>query len=297
MLKSLFSKINRWRKKKFPSKWVAKSKYLHLLEKYSQLIEVAAYENYLSNQKPKIRCLQEFSHDPKTDELCIFVSYCDRPYLKKHVKHHIEALLSQGIQVVLVINTNQEIGLTVDIELPNLSGLFLRENSGYDFGAWSDLYSLLARGSLLKRLYFVNDSMIGPLDQDMFARQIKTIRESNEDFIGLTANREPRFHLQSYFLVFGEKLLNAIELQSLLASLMDFPTKEMVIDVYETRLTYWIMKLGFSCKVLYDVHGFENDKTDPVIHSADKLFEMNFPYIKTSIANTPTGVGILNKFT
>ncbi len=276
---------------------MAKSKYLHLLEKYSELIEVAAYAKYSSNQKPKTHCLQEFSLDSNTDELCIFVSYCDRPYLKKHVKHHIEALLSQGIRVVLVINTDQEIGLRVDIEFPGLSGLYIRENSGYDFGAWSDIYSLLARGSLLKRLYFVNDSMIGPLDQDMFARQIKTIRESNEDFIGLTANREPRFHLQSYFLVFGEKLLNAIELQSLLASLMDFPTKEMVIDVYETRLTYWIMKLGFSCKVLYDVHGFENDKTDPVIHSADKLFEMNFPYIKTSIANTPTGVGILNKFT
>jgi lipopolysaccharide biosynthesis protein len=276
---------------------VAKSKYLHLLEKYSELIEVAAYANYSSNQKPKTRCLQEFSLDSNTDELCIFVSYCDRPYLKKHVKHHIEALLSQGIRVVLVINTDQEIGLRVDIEFPGLSGLYIRENSGYDFGAWSDLYNLLARGSILKRLYFVNDSMIGPLDQNMFAAQIKKIRESKEDFIGLTANQEPRFHLQSYFLVFGENLLNNIEFQGLLASLINFPTKEMVIDVYETRLTNWIMRQGYSCKVLYDVLGFENDKTDPVIHSTDKLLKINFPYIKTSIANTPVGVGILKKFT
>jgi lipopolysaccharide biosynthesis protein len=241
--------------------------------------------------------LQEFSLDSNTDELCIFVSYCDRPYLKKHVKHHIEALLSQGIRVVLVINTDQEIGLRVDIEFPGLSGLYIRENSGYDFGAWSDLYNLLARGSILKRLYFVNDSMIGPLDQNMFAAQIKKIRESKEDFIGLTANHEPRFHLQSYFLVFGEKLLNNIEFQGLLASMINFPTKEMVIDVYETRLTNWIMRQGYSCKVLYDVLGFENDKTDPVIHSTDKLLKINFPYIKTSIANTPVGVGILKKFT
>ncbi len=276
---------------------MAKSKYLHLLEKYSELIEVAAYAKYSSNQKPKTRCLQELSLDSNTDELCIFVSYCDRPYLKKHVKHHIEALLSQGIRVVLVINTDQEIGLRVDIEFPGLSGLYIRENSGYDFGAWSDLYNLLARGSILKRLYFVNDSMIGPLDQNMFAAQIKKIRESKEDFIGLTANQEPRFHLQSYFLVFGENLLNNIEFQGLLASLINFPTKEMVIDVYETRLTNWIMRQGYSCKVLYDVLGFENDKTDPVIHSTDKLLKINFPYIKTSIANTPVGVGILKKFT
>jgi malate dehydrogenase (oxaloacetate-decarboxylating)(NADP+) len=90
--------------------------------------------------------------------------------------------------------------------IPEEVAICVRENKGFDFGAWSQVMSELDFGKV-DRLYWVNDSIYGPLNDESFNKLIDRVRNSKSDFIGLTFNKKYFFHLQSYFLVFNKKIL------------------------------------------------------------------------------------------
>jgi len=198
-LTKILSKLNRIRKNKFKSSYVSRRKFNEVAEKYESLIDgIVSIDNPL-NRQPAVRCLQPIKIQNDIKDCCLFVSYAAQPVIKKHVAHHIKALVAQGVAVVLVVNTDVDINKVEPLDMPELSGLYLRENKGFDFGAWSQMYGLIKDELVLDRLYLVNDSLIGPLAEHMLDALIQKVRISKADFIGLTANTEPIFHLQSFF--------------------------------------------------------------------------------------------------
>jgi hypothetical protein len=224
--KKILSKLNRARKNKFKFSYVRREKFNQAAEKYELLIdEIVSVENSFQLQ-PAIRCVQPVSIQSGATDVCIFVSYSAELEIKKYVIHHIKALISQGIAVVLVINTDADFSGCEDLKLPELSGLYVRGNKGFDFGAWSHIYNLIELDACVDRLYLINDSMIGPLTDRMFARVIKEIQRSSSDLIGLTANPEPVFHLQSFFLVISKRLLNDVRFIQFFKSFWNLPTKD-----------------------------------------------------------------------
>jgi len=294
--KKILSKLNRARKNKFKFSYVRREKFNETAEKYELLIhEIVSIQNAYELQ-PAIRCVQPVSIQSGAKDVCIFVSYSAELKIKNYVVHHIKALISQGIAVVLVINTDADFSGCDDLRLSELSGLYVRGNKGFDFGAWSHIYKLIELDACVERLYLINDSMIGPLTDRMLDGVVKKIQKSSVDLIGLTANPEPVFHLQSFFLVISKRLLNDERFSQFFKSLWNLPTKDMVIDFYEKRLTTLVKKLGFQVEVLFDTRHLENNKSDPVIHSVDDLLKMDFPYVKTSMARKPQGLAILNQF-
>ena len=294
--KKILSKLNRARKNQFSSRYVSKEKFNQITEKYESLINgIVSIENSLS-LKPSVRCLQPIEIESGVKDICLFVSYAANPTIKEHVAHHIKALVAQGIAVVLILNTDVDIYEVERLFMPELSGLYVRENRGFDFGAWSHIYTLIKVDASVERLYLVNDSLIGPLTDRMFGSLIEKVRVSKADFIGLTANAEPFFHIQSFFLVIGKKLLNDQRFKNFFGNLWNLPTKDMVIDFYEKRFANLVMNLGFETEVLFDTRHLVKNKSDPVIHSMDELLKMDFPYVKTSMAFKPAGENILKKF-
>lgn len=295
-VKKILSKINRARKNKFKSSYVSRDKFNQIVEKYESLIDgIVSVQNPL-NLEPTIRCLQPIKIGSGVKDVCLFVSYAAKPMLKGHVIHHIRALISQGVAVVLVINTDADFAELDDLKMPELSGLLVRENKGFDFGAWSHVFKLIEIDSSVERLFLINDSLIGPLTDQMLDALIKKVRASKSDFIGLTANVEPVFHIQSFFLVIGKKLLNDQRFSLFFKNLWNLPSKDMVIDFYEKRLTGLVKNLGFEVEVLFDTRHLQANKSDPVIHSIDDLLKMNFPYVKTSMALKQEGARVLSQF-
>lgn len=219
-------------------------------------------------------------------DVCFFVSFAPEPVLKRHVKIHIDHLIRSGIRVVLVLNTALRTDqILIDAELlERLSGLYVRENIGFDFAAWAHLHNLLAdQVPQWRRLFLVNDSIVGPLGENEFDRLIEQVRSSNADLVGLVESCSPLRHLQSFFLVFNRSALAHPAVQLVFSRILSLPTKEQVIDVYETRLTQMLRKQGLQCESVFPPLTSDCDNSNDTIHRWTQLITIGFPYIKASM--------------
>jgi hypothetical protein len=231
----------------------------------------------------RINVVKDLS-SPLSGEICLFVSYAPAVRLKPHVAAHLTQLMDAGIHVILAINT--DLPLT-DIELPaalleRLAACVVRQNTGLDFAAWAHAHAVFADRLAPLRLMLVNDSIVGPLDAGDYRTLLQRMRSAEADVIGLTENFDPRYHLQSFFLVFGPRALGPV--QQVFDGLVNLPTKDLVIDVYETRLTLHLAALGLRCVALFPTparsrHAPPND-TD--LRWA-ALLAAGFPFVKASV--------------
>lgn len=222
--------------------------------------------------------------NPLAGEVCLFVTHAPSATLKPQVVEHLAQLFEGGVQVLLVINTDLPAD-AFDIDaslLARLSACVLRENLGLDFAAWAHLRALYAERLQPTRLWLVNDSIVGPLDATAYQRLLQRVRASQADMVGITENFDPRYHLQSFYLVFNEAAL--APLYAVFDQLVNLPTKDLVIDVYETRLTQHLLDSGLRCEALFptparSVHAPPND-TD--LRWA-ALIAAGFPFVKASV--------------
>lgn len=288
------SAVNRVRKNKFPSRWVTRKKFNELQGQYENLL--GAISNPSSFVLRGCR-LKEIKSLPKSrsKEVCLFLSYSPEPRVKPHVIHHVESFLRQGVEVVLIVNTDN---FDVDFEMPpdfcsRLSGVFVRENIGYDFSGWAQVFSKF--DILPERMFLVNDSIVGPLDEDLFDGMMEKIRASDADFVGLTSNPEPRFHLQSYFLVLGGGLLADKEFCEYFRNLLPLPTKELVIAAYETKMTAIVQFFGHKAAAMFDLKKSWLDKGNSTSHGIKQLYASGFPYLKVSALKKEESKNLLNE--
>jgi hypothetical protein len=218
-------------------------------------------------------------------EICLFVTFSNQPVLKNHVKNHIEQLLSAGVQVVLVINTpTPHTPLAIETPLASkLAGLYFRENTGFDFAAWAHLLHLMPDTSNWKRLFLINDSLVGPLDERAFHNLIMRVRRSDSDFLGLTQNLYPQWHLQSFFLVFNASALQHPFFFGYFARIVSLTSKETVINVYETKFTQALVDNGLRFEVLFPLGPGLPHLSNRTIKHWEQLLEAGFPYVKTSV--------------
>jgi len=220
---------------------------------------------------------------PLSGDVCLFLSYHPGPALKPHVATHLEHLLAQGLTVVLVLNTPLAPGdIAIDPRLQErLAGVYVRENTGFDFAGWAHVHGLLRPLLDPERLFLVNDSIVGPLDAASFAALIARVRASRADVIGLTEALAPTRHLQSFFLVFARRALP--ELARFFADVLCFDDKGTVIDVYETQLTLRAQDAGLACEALFPALSDDPWASNDTYFRWPELIRAGFPYIKTSV--------------
>ena len=276
-IQAYLSELNKRRKNN--SSFVTRRRYEEVLAKYNSLKNsIASYPNVLT-KPPKFSWVKPYTK--QSQELCLFVTYAKTPMIKPYVAWHVQALKEQGIDVVLIINTDHpEMPLQTQPGAPSWAGLCIRENMGFDFGAWSQIMVEIDTRSFA-RVYWVNDSLFGPLDTFLFSNMISTIRSSQADLTGLTENISDESHLQSFFLVFNNKILQDQRFLSFVQHLWQLPTKRLVIEFYEIRLTQIIQDLGFTTQALFSMHGQE--KQELTYNYPRELFSLGFPYLKTAL--------------
>lgn len=276
-----FRQYRRWLKSKLP--YVRRREY-HKLQR--------SYEGYLESMSRGLRHatdaqVRTVSKNTTgiSGDLCLFVSHAPRETLKPHVIEHIEHLLDAGFAVVLIVNTDLSLE-AIDIPpglLPRLTACYVRENFGFDFAAWVHAWLLIGRPTHLDRLLFVNDSIVGPLDSTAFNTMIGRLRTSRADMVGLTENSHPRHHVQSFFLAFSARALQAPVLLDFLDRLHALPTKDMVIELYETRLTALMQKAGLSVEALFPALSKDPWATNDTFYRWAQLIRNGFPYVKASV--------------
>lgn len=222
-------------------------------------------------------------------EICLFATFAPAPGLKPHVPAHVESLARAGFAVVLVVNTDLDPGgLRLDPALlDRLAGCIVRENVGFDFAAWGHAYSLGQGFPRCTRLLLANDSVIGPLDERAYATLIERLRASDADMVGLTENRMPHRHLQSYFLAFGPRALASDAFRRAFAGMRSLPTKELVIDAYETSLTRQFERAGLRAEALFAPLYDEPRSGDDTTARWRELVDAGFPFVKASLLRDP----------
>ncbi len=236
----------------------------------------------------RIRGLKPLAAD-LSGEICLFVTHTASPALKPHVIHHARCLAESGFAVVLIINAEDEgedVALGGNL-LEELAGAYVRENVGFDFGGWGHGWALGGGFPGATRLLLVNDSIVGPLERKAFAGLLERLRSSSDDVVGLTRNFVPHPHMQSYFLAFGPRALAAPVLRSVLDGMHALPTKELVIDAYESALTRQLVGAGLTATTLFPPLYDDPLSADDTLRRWRELLDAGFPFVKASLLRGP----------
>lgn len=101
------------------------------------------------------------------ETVALFVTYAPKGRIKAHVPPFLSALAAEGIATTLIVAADQPHDVAVGDLGVAVDGLFVRRNSGFDFAAWAHV----SRGldfSPARRLFLVNDSVVGPLNAKRF---------------------------------------------------------------------------------------------------------------------------------
>ena len=148
----------------------------------------------------------------------------------------------------IIVDTSPKPSLRESVKDKSQASIYMyRKNVGWDFSSWiaamvhPDTRALLESA---EELLWLNDSCFGPLT-DMSA-MLSDAREKEVDFWGLTSSIQIEPHLQSYFLRFSKRAIDAGLLSNFIAD-YNFPmVKSDIIQEGEVRLTSYAKDLGLS---------------------------------------------------
>jgi lipopolysaccharide biosynthesis protein len=213
-----------------------------------------------------------------TGEIALFVTHSPDSRLKPHVRYYLEALRRHGVKIVLIVAADAEF-LDADESLLGLvDGLYVRQNIGYDFAAWAHL--LREHPALLDAdiLYLINDSMVGPLNEDKFRDLLGRVRSSKCDLVGLTDGYEYGWHIQSYFIALTAAALTSPALRAFMMNVKSLASKLDVVMAYETRFASALQQAGLRCEVLFPARKAGN----PSLLDWRALIRAGLPFVKVA---------------
>jgi GT2 family glycosyltransferase/glycosyltransferase involved in cell wall biosynthesis len=209
------------------------------------------------------------------DDAAILVTHAPAGRLKPHVMPYIEKLSGTGLSVLLVAIADQPLEL-LDKEIDGAAGIIVRDNAGYDFGAWAHAFQLCPTLFGAGLLVMTNDSVIPTADIDIFGAMMTRVRECPADIVALTASHEYGWHVQSYFLGLKPKALSSWGFQHFIRDLRMIDDKDEVIRTYEVPFAAKMQAAGLTVQSLYA----GSFSANPTFFSWHELIEQGFPFIK-----------------
>ncbi len=215
---------------------------------------------------------------PPGRPVALFVTYSPNGRLHPHVLHHIQALEQEGVRTVLIVAAEAGVRLEPGL-LDRLGGLYVRENTGFDFGAWAHLLKMVPELYDADPLVLVNDSVVGPADAHSFHAMFRRIRASAADLVGLTDSHERGWHVQSYFLVLTPRALTSVAVQSFFNEVRNCAAKQDVIDRYEVRFAAKAIEAGLSVQTIFRSNSTDN----ATVFDWKGLLAEGFPYVKVNV--------------
>ena len=183
----------------------------------------------------EIQCLKMPS---LRDEVALFATYSPHGRLKPHVRHYLDSLKRQSIAVILIVNADVPFIAPQQIDkISGINGMFVRRNEGYgyDFAAWAHILLLHPELFDAKILYLLNDSVVGPTNDAVFAAMLARLRNSPAGLIGLTENFARGWHIQSYFLALKPPAVSSLALRKFVRDIVAYKDLEDLIDNLEIR--------------------------------------------------------------
>lgn len=211
-------------------------------------------------------------------EHAIFVAYAATGMLHPFVRPFLRMLRDRGVAVSLVVNTDRPVALDDDL-LDLVASVVVRENKGYDFGAWAHMLRLEPKLYAAECLYIINDSIVGPSNDTDFAAMMVKVRQKKADLLGLTETLERGWHVQSYFLRISAPLLQSYAFQLFVNSIAVIADKDAIINAFEVPLARRVAEAGFTVDSVFKI----DEARNPTLFAWNRLLAAGFPFVKHSL--------------
>lgn len=216
-------------------------------------------------------------------DVCVFVIYAPGNMVSEHSRFHARAWADAGFCVVVVLNTDRWAAdvQVKDLDLDFASGVLVRENRGYDFGAWASALEQLPALRTASLVALANDSMYGPLSS--FPRMIERARALDADVVGATESFEFQRHFQSFLLFFKPGALNSDAFWRFWRKIRA-GGRTVAVYRYELGLVKMLESAGLRCVPLFP----SSDRRNPTLTRWRSLIDEGFPYLKIALLRENT---------
>lgn len=195
----------------------------------------------------RIRDVVQGNIAKKSDRFAVFVLY-SKTTLPSFTTNLIDAVACTNLNLVVVANSELD-ALTKARLLDQCWLLVERCNLGRDFGAYKDAIGVLLREqNRIDRLILLNDSLFYfKRGLDDLIRRI----DGGQDFIGVTEVFEFHYHVQSFALSFGPRVINNKRFRKFWRRYRPISTRRWSIHRGEIALTRCLVRSGFRPTILF----------------------------------------------
>lgn len=226
--------------------------------------------------------------------LGIFVFFDRNGVVSEYVEYLLAALKTViSFQIVVVNGQLQPRSEKVLLRMANK--LLIRDNRGFDAGAYKDIFQNDLTESELKKydeIVLCNDSFYGPIFP--FTEVWKRMEHVQADFWGITRHPGGLFnhknpfpaHIQSYFLVIKKRLFLAGEFRRFWEEEIAYETEfQSVVENFEIKFTYYFEEKGFISAAMSELPGYDYVTTayneNPyLVHSFELISKKIIPVLK-----------------
>ena len=164
---------------------------------FGDYVEQEFYENILFQKQ-----FADFSGKP----VCIFSHFDKSNEVAEYVVYYLQAL--NKVFDIVFVSTATLSASSVEEIASLVNTAIVKENIGYDFGAWkTGLGYLESVGVDYDNLLLCNDSVYGPFGEVVDI--IDKASKSGADVYAISDSYEITYHLQSYFMFFNKKALKS----------------------------------------------------------------------------------------
>lgn len=208
----------------------------------------------------------------------IFVAYSADGRLSACQTYQIRSFREAGYAIALVVNTDNFSNQT-DPAAGDVAIQIVRENIGFDFGAWRHAVELIGGLPAARSVTFTNDSIYPATGAGSIPALRSAIASTVTDIVFLTENFEVRRHSQSYLFSFSHQSLQRGALDAV-ARVPYYLDKTALIGNVELHFADWLSAAGFSICHLYEMPGVEDN---PTIHHWERLLDSGCPFVKIQL--------------
>lgn len=217
---------------------------------------------------------------PKSNA-CVFNTYSPDGKILPHVVHLISSLKNSGVVVIVVIATD---GLTHNPldDIPEVDGLIIRDNHGWDFGAWASTLTIVPALWSANSVILCNDSIYGPVSNIKLRQALSRVWQSASDIVAMTDSYEVRHHFQSYFWALTRKGLDNPAIKNWWMWVASVKSKDVAIATYELYgIDRW-RNDGASIDVLFPAKATPRP-VNPTLQGWRDLTRRGFPFLKVQM--------------
>jgi lipopolysaccharide biosynthesis protein len=213
-------------------------------------------------------------------DVCFFVTYCPSGRVEPHAYFHAKAWAERNFKLILIVALDNIDIFASDQDLRFAAGILLRQNEGYDFGAWAAALRLLPTTAESEMIAITNDSLYGPFNG--FDNILARVKTSTADIVGLTESMEVQRHFQSYMLFFKRSAVTSRTFWKFWRRVRG-GDRQYVIDQYELRLINRMEAAGLSAVSLFPARNGSSTKSNPTLTRWRELIDQGFPFIKAQL--------------